>query len=81
MLGLSETYVRELRTNKKLRSSGRNKKLILVSSIKAYQESRQKTGQNESDESQESPHQNGNANGQSDAALHLDEYTQVAAVQ
>jgi hypothetical protein len=53
MLGLSETYVRELRSNKKLRCTGRNKKLILVSSIKAYQESRQKTGQNGFDGSQE----------------------------
>jgi len=53
MLGLSETYVRELRNNKKLRCTGRNKKLILLSSIKAYQESRQKTGQNGFDGSQE----------------------------
>ena len=81
MLGLSETYVRELRSTKRLRSSGRNKKLILVSSIKAYQESRQKTGQNEADESQENPHQHGNGKGHANAAMHLDEYTQVTAVQ
>ena len=81
MLGLSESYVRELRSNKKLRCSGRNKKLILVSSIKAYQESRQKTGQNEADESQENPHQNGNGKEHFDAAIHLDEYTQLTAVQ
>jgi len=81
MLGLSETYVRELRSNKRLRSSGRNKKLILVSSIKAYQESRQKTGPNEADESQETPYQNENGKGHADAAIHLDEYTQVTAVQ
>jgi hypothetical protein len=79
MLGLSETYVRELRNNKKLRCSGRNKKLILVSSIKAYKEIRQKTGQNESDERQENPHQNGNGNGQSEVAIHLDAYAQVTA--
>ena len=42
MLGLSETYVRELRSNKKLRSPGRNKKLILMSSVKALLEERQK---------------------------------------
>jgi hypothetical protein len=81
ILGLSETYVRELRSNKRLRSSGRNKKLILVSSIKAYQESRQKTGPNEADESQENLHQNGNGKEHADAAIHLDEYTQVTAVQ
>jgi hypothetical protein len=79
MLGLSETYVRELRSNKKLRCSGRNKKLILVSSIKAYQESRQKTRQNECDERQENTLQQGNRNGHSEAAIHLDAYAQITA--
>jgi Helix-turn-helix domain len=72
MLGLSESYVRELRSNKKLRGSGRNKKLILVSSIKAYQTSRQKTGQNESYESQENTHQNGERNKHFETAILLD---------
>jgi hypothetical protein len=72
MLGLSETYVRELRGNKKLRCSGRNKKLILVSSIKAYQHAHQKTMLNESREIQENHHQNG------DAMTHLDTKTQVS---
>ena len=79
MLGLSESYVRELRSNKKLRCSGRNKKLILVSSIKAYRESRQNTGQNECDESQENTLQQGNRNGHSEAAIHVDAYAQVTA--
>ena len=79
MLGLSESYVRELRSNKKLRCSGRNKKLILVSSIKAYRESRQNTGQNEFDESQENTLQQGNRNGHSEAAIRVDAYAQVTA--
>ncbi len=72
MLGLSETYVRELRGNKKLRSPGRNKKLILVSSIKAYQKSHQKLKQNESRENQENNHQDVEENGYVDATMHLD---------
>lgn len=79
MLGLSESYVRELRRNKKLRCCGRNKQLLLVSSIKAYQESRQKTGQNECEESQENTLQQGNSNGHSEATIHLDAYAQVTA--
>jgi len=79
MLGLSESYVRELRNNKKLRSSGRNKKLILVSSVKAYQEARQKMEKNESYESQENAHQNEHGNGRSEAAIHLEEYAQLPA--
>ena len=66
MLGLSETYVRELRSNKKLRCPGRNKKLILVSSIKAYQNAHQKSKQNESRQNQENHHQD------VDATMHLD---------
>jgi len=72
MLALSETYVRELRSNKKLRSPGRNKKLILVSSIKAYQKSHQKSKQNESRENQENNHQSMKENGYVDATMHLD---------
>ena len=72
MLGLSETYVRELRSNKKLRSPGRNKKLILVSSIKAYQKSHQKSKQNESRENQENNHQSVEENRYVDATMHLD---------
>ncbi len=79
MLGLSETYVRELRSNKKLRSPGRNSKLILVSSIKAYQAAREKAGQNGSHKSQENNDQNGNSNGHSEAAIPLDEYAQLTA--
>ena len=79
MLGLSESYVRELRNNKKLRSPGRNKKLILASSIKAYQTAHQKTGQNESYESQENTHQSGNRNEHFEVAIPLDEYTQLTA--
>ncbi len=72
MLGLSETYVRELRSNKKLRSPGRNKKLILVSSIKTYQKSHQKLKQNESRENQENNHQSVEENRYVDATMHLD---------
>ena len=81
MLGLSETYVRELRSNKKLRSPGRNKKLILVSSVKAYQAARQKAGQSESYERQENTHPNGNGNGQVEVAYPLDKYAHVAGIQ
>jgi len=42
MLVLSESRVRELRKAGKLRSPGRNKKLILMSSVKALLEDRQK---------------------------------------
>lgn len=79
MLGLSETYVRELRSTKKLRCSGRNKKLILVSSIKAYQAAREKTGQNGSHQNHENSDQNGNSNGRDAATLHLDEYAPLKA--
>ena len=77
MLGLSESYVRELRNNKRLRSPGRNKKLLLVSSIKAYQAARQKAGPNESFESWENTQWSGNENGQVEVAVPLDEYAQV----
>lgn len=79
MLGLSETYVRELRGNKKLRSPGRNKKLILVSSVKAYQAAREKTGQNGSPQSQENSDQNRNGNRYDVTTLRLDEYTHLTA--
>ena len=79
MLGLSETYVRELRSTKKLRCSGRNKKLILVSSIKAYQAAREKTGQNGSPQSQENSDQNENGNRYDATTLRLDEYTHLTA--
>jgi hypothetical protein len=46
LLNLSESYVRELRANHKLRSPGRNKKLILLSSIDRYQNEHQKVGEN-----------------------------------
>ena len=77
MLGLSESYVRELRNNKRLRSPGRNKKLLLVSSIKAYQAARQKAGPNESFESWENTQWSGNENGQVEVVVPLDEYAQV----
>jgi Helix-turn-helix domain len=77
MLGLSESYVRELRNNKKLRSPGRNKKLILVSSISAYQKARQKTDENEAFESQENHHQNGHSDDHSEATIHLEEYAEL----
>lgn len=77
MLGLSESYVRELRNTKKLRSPGRNKKLILVSSISAYQKARQKTEENEADSIQESHRQNRHSNGHAEATIHLDEYAEL----
>jgi hypothetical protein len=77
MLGLSESYVRELRNNKKLRSPGRNKKLILVSSIGAYQKARQKTEENEEASRQEHHHQHGHSNGHAEATPHLDEYAEL----
>jgi Helix-turn-helix domain len=79
MLGLSESYVRELRNNKRLRSPGRNKKLLLVSSIKAYQETRQKPELNEQHLYQENALRNGNGNGEVEAAVSLGEYPQVTA--
>jgi hypothetical protein len=79
MLGLSETYVRELRGTKKLRSPGRNKKLLLVSSVNAYQAAREKAGQHGSHTSQEKQDQNGDSNGHDTAALHLDAYAQLEA--
>jgi Helix-turn-helix domain len=79
MLGLSETYVRELRSTKKLRSPGRNKKLILVNSIKAYQAAREKAGQNGSHKSQENDEQKENSNGHAEAAIPLEEYEPVTA--
>jgi hypothetical protein len=71
MLGLSESYVRELRSNKKLRCPGRNKKLILVSSIKAYQHAHPKLMHNESRQNQENHHQD------VDAMMHLDTQAHV----
>ena len=79
MLGLSETYVRELRSNKKLRSPGRNKKLILVSSIRAYQKAHQKPEQNGSHRSQQNEHQHMEENGHADATIHPDTYAQLRA--
>src|SRR6266699_322410 len=73
MLGLSESYVRELRNTKKLRSPGRNKKLILASSISAYQKARQKTEENEGVSRQEH-HQHRHSNGHAEATFHPDEY-------
>jgi len=75
ILGLSESYVRELRTTKKLRSPGRNKKLILVSSISAYQRARQKTEENEADSIQESHQQNEHRNGHAETTTRLEKYT------
>jgi Helix-turn-helix domain len=79
MLGLSESYIRELRNNKRLRSPGRNKKLLLVSSLKAYQETRQKPELNEQRTHQESTLQNGSGNGDIEAVLSLGEYPHVTA--
>jgi hypothetical protein len=79
MLGLSETYVRELRGNKKLRSPGRNKKLLLVSSVKAYQAAREKVGQHGPHSSQENHELNGSSNGHDTAAIPLDSYSQLTA--
>lgn len=65
-LNLSEAYIRELRDNKKLHSPGRNKKLILMSSIKTFEENRQKRSRKNQDEPvevQQEQHQNGNGNG------------------
>ncbi len=45
LLNLSESYVRELRAKHTLRSPGRNKKLILLSSIHCYQNEHQKAGE------------------------------------
>jgi hypothetical protein len=47
LLGLSESYVRDLKKNRKLRSPGRNKNLITVASIHAYKQAHQKPAQNE----------------------------------
>lgn len=77
MLGLSETYVRELRSTKKLRSPGRNKRLLLVSSVNAYQAAREKVGQHVPQSFQENHEQNGNSNGHNSVALPLDAYTQL----
>jgi hypothetical protein len=79
MLGLSESYVRELRNNKRLRSPGRNKKLLLVSSIKAYQQTHQKPGLNEQHIDQENALRNGNGNGEGEAAVSLGEHPHVTA--
>jgi hypothetical protein len=77
MLGLSESYVRELRNTKKLRSPGRNKKLILASSISAYQKARQKTEENEGASRQEDHHRHGHSNGHAEATPHLDAYAEL----
>ncbi len=79
MLGLSETYVRELRSTKKLRSPGRNKRLLLVSSVNAYQAAREKVGQHGSQSLQQKHEQNGNSNGHHTTALPLDAYAQLTA--
>jgi len=79
MLGLSETYVRELRSTKKLRSPGRNKRLLLVSSVNAYQAAREKVGQHGSQSFQQNHEQNGNSNGHHTAALPPDTYAHLTA--
>ena len=79
MLGLSETYVRELRSTKKLRSPGRNKRLLLVSSVNAYQAARENVGQHRSHTSQENHEQNGNSNSHHTAALPPDTYAHLTA--
>jgi hypothetical protein len=77
MLGLSESYVRELRNNRKLRSPGRNKKLILVSSINAYQRAHQKTEEKEANSIQENRQQNEHSNGHPAATIDLDNYAEL----
>jgi len=62
LLHLSESYVRELRTKHKLRSPGRNKKLILMSSITRYQNEHQKAGETSSPTTVDQAPKNGASN-------------------
>jgi hypothetical protein len=81
LLNLSESYIRELRSNKKLRSPGRNTKLILMSSITRFQNERQRAGRTASEpSSQTAAYQafhNGNGNHVSagEHPLQCSEYT------
>jgi hypothetical protein len=62
LLHLSESYVRELRTKHKLHSPGRNKKLILMSSITRYQNEHQKAGETSSPMAADQASKNGTRN-------------------
>ena len=62
LLQLSESYVRELRHTKKLRSPGRNKKLILMSSITRYQNKHQKASETSSPTAADQASKNGTRN-------------------
>jgi hypothetical protein len=59
MLGISEAQVRALKNRKRLRSPSRNQKNITVASIRAYDESRQKSGQTGRQTSEQTGTENG----------------------
>ncbi len=59
MLGLSESYVRDLRKNGTLKRSSSNANLILVSSILEYQQARKNAGKNNGKDTVSRPAGNG----------------------
>jgi len=79
-LELSEAYIRELRNNGKLRSPARSKKMILISSLKTYQESRAKkepvTDKTASIKSEQNHQQNGQSGGKNGNGSGYDKETE-----